>query len=84
MRIIGSVPNSVFTITLFQLNNKYLIKLEAGPMEQTYKLSTEMFKSVDDLKQFITESFLEDSRELHNEMFANLKTHIKIYRNQNS
>ena len=77
------MPNSVFTITLFQSIDKYLIKLEAGPMEQTYKLSTEMFNGVDDLKQFITEEFLEDSRGLHNQLFLNLKTHIEKYKNQN-
>tara|TARA_Y100000782_G_C10186452_1_gene266898 strand:+ start:3353 stop:3598 length:246 start_codon:yes stop_codon:yes gene_type:complete len=80
MRIVGNIPHDVFTITVFSMNDRYLIKLEAGPMEQTYKLSAENFKSLEEIKTFLDEAFLDEARNLHNEMFKNLKAGLERYR----
>ena len=84
MRIVDQIPHDVFTITVFSMNNRYLIKLEAGPMEQTYKLSTDNFKSVEQVRAFVTERFLSRARELHNEMFLNLKTELEEFQKEQS
>lgn len=39
MRIVKEIPNPQCKITVFSWNQKYLIKLEAGPFEQTFKVS---------------------------------------------
>lgn len=39
MRIIGEIPHPHCKITLFAWNNRYLIKLERGLLEQTYKIN---------------------------------------------
>jgi len=39
MRVIGEIPHPDCKITLFAWNNRYLIKLESGLLEQTYKIN---------------------------------------------
>lgn len=38
MRIVGEIPHPDCKITLFSWNNRYLIKLESGLLEQTFKI----------------------------------------------
>lgn len=38
MRILGDIAHPRFKITLFAWNGKYLLKLEEGSLEQTYKI----------------------------------------------
>ena len=40
-------------ITFFHWNNRYLIKLEAGPFEQTFKIQEYDLTSEEDLKKII-------------------------------
>ncbi|MBC7446583.1 MAG: hypothetical protein H7330_00815 [Hymenobacteraceae bacterium] len=39
MRQLGQIPHPDATITVFAWNGKFLIKLERGPFEQTYKIA---------------------------------------------
>ena len=39
MRVIAELPHPECKITLFHMNNKYIIKFEQGTLEQSYKLS---------------------------------------------
>lgn len=39
MRIIAELPHPDCKITLFNMNQKYIVKFEQGPLEQSYKLS---------------------------------------------
>ena len=73
MRIIDSIPHQSMTISIFQMNDKYMVKFEAGPMEQTFKFSVEEVKNVAVLKTKITEEFIEDTRKRFNEMFIQMK-----------
>jgi len=56
MRVLAELPHPECKITIFEMNQKYLIKLERGGLEQTYKLSeldvtngvTSVFEILDD------------------------------------
>lgn len=57
MRIIAELPHPDFKITLFNMNQKYIVKFEQGQLEQSYKLSeldltgggaNEVFEIIDD------------------------------------
>ena len=57
MRILAELPHPDFKITLFNMNQKYIVKFEQGPLEQSYKLSeleltgggaNEIFQILDD------------------------------------
>jgi hypothetical protein len=39
MRIIAELPHPDCKITLFNMNQKYIVKFEQGQLEQSYKLS---------------------------------------------
>lgn len=73
MRIIDSIPHPSISISIFQMNDKFIVKFEAGPMEQAFKFHTEDVKSVDNLKKIINEIFIEKVRIRFNEMFLQMK-----------
>ena len=73
MRIIDSIPHPSISISIFQMNDKYIVKFEAGPMEQAFKFYTEDLKSVERLKSMINEAFIEKVRARFNDMFLQLK-----------
>ncbi|MBA4241907.1 MAG: hypothetical protein C0448_14370 [Sphingobacteriaceae bacterium] len=73
MRIIDSIPHPSMSISIFQMNDKFIVKFEAGPMEQAFKFFTEDVKSVDGLKKLINEAFIETVRVRFNEMFMQMK-----------
>ncbi|MBX7202736.1 MAG: hypothetical protein K1X77_06670 [Bacteroidia bacterium] len=60
MRIIDSIPHPQLTISIFSMNEKFLVKFEVGPYEQTYKVSQGDVGSLADLKAKITESFCDE------------------------
>jgi hypothetical protein len=73
MRIIDSIPHPSISISIFNMNDKYIVKFEAGPMEQSFKFNTEQVKSVENLKKMINDDFIEKVRLRFNEMFLQMK-----------
>ncbi len=73
MRIIDSIPHPSITISIFQMNDKYMVKFEAGPMEQTFKYLVEEVGSLEGLKQKVNAEFIEKVRLRFNDMFLQLK-----------
>lgn len=61
MRILGSIPHPVFKISVFGWNEKYLVKLEAGLFEQTYKFNEADFASWELLVPFFDKELLTDA-----------------------
>lgn len=73
MRIIDSIPHPSMTISIFQMNDKFILKFEAGPMEQAFKFYVEDVRSVDGLKALVNEAFIETVRLRFNDMFMQMK-----------
>lgn len=73
MRIIDSIPHHSMTISIFQMNDKYQVRFEAGPMEQLFKFSVVEVKGVENLKKLINEDFIEKTRLRFNDMFLQMK-----------
>ncbi len=59
MRQLADIPHPEVKITLFSWNGKYLIKLEKGPFEQTYKVSELDVTSDDDVRALLDGEFLQ-------------------------
>ncbi len=68
MRTIKNIPHPEMNITVLMWNNKYLIKCEAGPYEQVYKVDASAVVSEDDLTGLISEEFLEKVKQRFLEM----------------
>ena len=80
MRVIGEVPHPNFKITLFHWNEKYLVKFENGPIEQTYKVDAWDLTSEDDLKSLLNDDFIKSVTEQFEAMakswYENLGKHV--------
>ncbi len=74
MRIVDSIPHESMTISIFQMNDKYQVRFEAGPMEQLFKFKVEEVKSLENLKTIITSDFIESTRKRFNDMFLLMQT----------
>lgn len=78
MRIIGYIEHPVVKITVFSLNMKFAVKLEAGLLEQTYKFrESEQIRGLDDVKKYIDEDFIGRTLEIFREMTSNIRDSAK-------
>lgn len=73
MRIVDTIPHASMTISIFRMNDKFMVKFEAGPMEQTFKFHVEDVVNLEELKKKISEEFIERVRVRFNEMFGEMK-----------
>ncbi len=59
MRVVAELPHPECKITIFSMNQKYLIKIEKGIFEQTYKLSElDITDGVNGVFQILDEEFM--------------------------
>jgi hypothetical protein len=72
MRVVGEIPHPNLKITIFNWNNRYLIKLEHGSFEQTFKVSEFDIISEQDLLKIIDAEFLKESEARFHEMEQSL------------
>lgn len=72
MRVIGEVPHEGCKITIFAWNNKYLIKLERGLIEQTFKVPEMEVTGDDDIQKMLRGNFMYKAIARFDEMEASL------------
>jgi hypothetical protein len=70
MRIIDSIPHPQLRISIFSMNDKYLVKFEAGPYEQTYKFDHDSVSGLEDLKSRVDDNLLEQIASVFRQMHA--------------
>lgn len=59
MRVVAELPRPDCKITIHYMNMKYLIKIEQGAYEQTYKLSeTDLTDGINSVFQILDEDFI--------------------------
>lgn len=73
MRQLANIPHSDVNITLFSWNGKYLIKLEKGPFEQTYKVSEMDVTSDEEIRTLLDEEFIQAAVARFRHMHADLQ-----------
>ncbi|MEJ1239786.1 hypothetical protein WBG78_16735 [Chryseolinea sp. T2] len=72
MRVVGEIPHASCKITILAWNNRYLLKLEQGLLEQTYKINEYDLAGEQDLKTLVDESFVQNALKLFEQMSDNL------------
>ena len=66
MRIAGYIEDPKFRITVFTLDDKYMVQLEAGPMIQSFKITREECpRGIDGLETLVK------SDKLYNQIYEN-------------
>lgn len=59
MRVVAELPRPDCKITIFSMNMKYLVKIEKGSLEQTYKLSEiDMLDGVNSVFKILDDQFI--------------------------
>lgn len=72
MRVVGEIPHPELKITIFHWNNRYLIKLEAGLFEQTFKVQEYDVTSEQEVMKLVDDGFIKSALSRFNEMAESL------------
>ncbi len=60
MRIIAELPHPEFKISILFMNNKYIVKIEQGHFEQSYKIAeADVTDGVNSVFEILDEAFLQ-------------------------
>ena len=73
MRVVGEIPHPECKITIFAWNNRYLIKLEQGLLEQTFKVNEYDVTSEAELYRIVDKTFLEEAMQRFASMGESLR-----------
>ncbi len=73
MRIVGRIPHPEFSISVFEMNEKFVVKFEAGPMEQTFKFLKEGLSSMESIEALFDEEFINNIRSRFEGMYLDMK-----------
>lgn len=77
MRVVKEFVKNEIRISVFSWNNKYLIKFEQGPMEQTFKIPETDILEESDLDQFYDGEFFEEVTQRFKEMGQSFQKQIE-------
>lgn len=59
MRVLAELPHEDCKITIFSMNQKFIVKFEQGTLEQSYKLAeTDVVGGVDAIFEMLDETFM--------------------------
>lgn len=72
MRVVREISHPDCKITIFSWNNRYLIKLEQGVLEQTYKIPEEDLLGEEDLMSLLDAEFLHQAAQRFQDMGQSL------------
>lgn len=77
MRVVKELVREEIRVSIFSWNNKYIIKYELGPMEQTFKLSEMDVLEESELDAFMEGEFFEAVKNRFEEMSAAFKKRLE-------
>jgi len=75
MRVVREITGKPCKITVFSWNEKYLIKLEYGPFEQTYKVSM-MDYLEEEIDEMLSDDFIKSAMKRFESMGESLRNAI--------
>jgi hypothetical protein len=74
MRIIAELPHPEFKISILNMNSKFIIKIEKGALEQTYKLpEMDLTDGVNSVFELLDEDFLKTVSARFTDMLKDFK-----------
>jgi hypothetical protein len=73
MRIVGEIPHPDCKITLLSWNNRYLIKVEQGFLEQTFKIDQFDLAGDADLQRLVDNQFVDECLQRFLEMGESMR-----------
>ncbi|GAA4090035.1 hypothetical protein [Mucilaginibacter panaciglaebae] len=80
MRVIAELPHPDFKITIFSMNQKFIVKMERGVLEQTYKIAEmDLTDGVNSVFEILDEEFLKSVAARFVEMGTEFKAAYNRY-----
>jgi hypothetical protein len=80
MRTVAELPHPEFKITIMSMNSKFVIKLEQGSIEQTYKIpEMDLTDGVNSVFELLDETFLRTVSARFTEMRKDFKESFYRY-----
>lgn len=61
MRLVKELPHPRYKIQIFQYNGKFIVKIELGQFEQTYKIGETDVSGLDEVEKMITQTLLSNA-----------------------
>ncbi|MFN5910191.1 MAG: hypothetical protein ACK45H_02545 [Bacteroidota bacterium] len=82
MRLVKDIPHERYKIQLFSYNAKYILKIELGQFEQTFKIGETDVDGPHDVEQMITPELLSNTLQRFIQMRSDWE-HAFIQKNKN-
>lgn len=80
MRVIAELPHPDFKISILNMNNKFIIKIEQGALEQIYKIAeADLLDGVNSVFELMDEAFLKTVLARFHEMRKDFKETYNRY-----
>ncbi|MDO6438504.1 hypothetical protein Q4534_13865 [Cyclobacterium sp. 1_MG-2023] len=79
MRVVNELVKEGIRISLFEWNNKYILKFELGNMEQTFKVPSMDVLEESDLEDLMRGNFFEEVKKRFDEMHQSLQNVTKNF-----
>lgn len=77
MRVVKEFVQEEIRVSVFSWNNKYIVKFELGPMEQTFKVNETDILEEQDLESFFSGDFFEQVKLRFEEMGKSLRSQLE-------
>jgi hypothetical protein len=61
VRVVADIPHPRYKIQVFLYNGKYMVKIELGQFEQTFKIAESDVAGLEEVKRMVTEELLKNS-----------------------
>ncbi len=80
MRVVAELPHPDFKITIFSMNQKFIVKMERGILEQTYKIAEmDLTDGVNSVFELLDEEFLKTVSARFKDMGGDFKASYNRY-----
>lgn len=82
MRLVKEIPHERYKIQIFNYNGKYIVKIEIGDYEQTYKIGESNVDGLEDVERMISSDLLSSTLRRFVEMRGDWETSFKEKNNK--
>jgi hypothetical protein len=74
MRIVAELPHPDFKISILNMNNKFIVRMEQGSLEQSFKIpEMDLTDGVNSVFELLDEEFLKKAAARFNDMRTDYK-----------
>ncbi len=80
MRVVAELPHQDFKVTIFSMNQKFIVKMERGILEQTYKIAEmDLTDGVNSVFELLDEEFMNKVSARFKDMAVDFKASYNRY-----